>query len=67
MTWTAEGQLDPIKIELDPDGNGAAPYVEITNAANRPTAASGSWSVSGWYDNAGAGTLLGTIQDFKTD
>ncbi|MBI3020942.1 MAG: hypothetical protein HYY59_02935, partial [Candidatus Omnitrophica bacterium] len=35
VTWAAQGQMGLVKIELDPDGAGAAAYVEITDPANR--------------------------------
>ncbi|MGH7535173.1 MAG: hypothetical protein ACREMG_06270, partial [Gemmatimonadales bacterium] len=60
VTWTAQGQLGLVKIELDPDGAGPAGFTEITNPASRPNASAGSWPVSSW-------TPGGAIADFKTD
>ncbi|MEK7282387.1 MAG: hypothetical protein AAB249_01140, partial [Acidobacteriota bacterium] len=59
VTWVAQGQLGLVKIELDPDGAGILPAVEITDPAARPNASAGSWSVSGW-------TPGGKIADYKT-
>jgi len=59
VNWTAQGQLGEVMIELDPDGAGIAPYVEITDPLSRPDASAGNWPVSSW--NPGS-----AVADYKT-